>query len=267
MKDENILSKRIFESRKAMKLTQEELAKTLKITPQSVSRWENGQSRPDIEMLPKLAALFGTTIDALFGYHAENLKIAAYEKNLKTNEIYHTGEIKKPVREILGLMPPVKPLSVLVMGCADDTPIFLARNGYIVSAFDISEKVLDAAKSSAEKVGVAVNFFRADILSYRIEKPFDVICVGRVTKYIPKDQRAKIFKMIQENTVEGGLNVVSVILEKSFSAPVDKKFHTYDTAEIFGYYGRDWKFEVMEETCEGKNNYCIDNLIARKVSK
>ena len=267
MKDENILSKRIFESRKAMKLTQEELAKTLKITPQSVSRWENGQSRPDIEMLPKLAALFGTTIDALFGYHAENLKIAAYEKDLKSNEIYHTGEIKKPVREILGLMPPVKPLSVLVMGCADDTPIFLARNGYIVSAFDNSEKVLTAAKSSADKVGVNVNFFRADVLSYRVEKIFDIICIGRVTKYIPKNYREKIFKMIQEHTAEGGLNVVSVILEKSFSAPVDKKFHTYDTAEIFGYYGRDWKFEVMEETCGGEKNYCIDNLIARKISK
>ena len=267
MKEENILSKRIFESRKAMKLTQEELAKKLSITPQSVSRWENGQSRPDIDMLPKLAAFFGTTIDSLFGYRAENLKIAAYEKNLKSNKIYQTGEIQKPVREILGLMPPCKPLSVLVMGCADDTPIFLARNGYIVSAFDISEKVLNTAKNSADKLGVAVNFFRADVLSYRVEKTFDIICVGRVTKYIPKNCREKIFKMIQEHTAEGGLNVVSVILEKSFSAPVDKKFYTYDTAEIFGYYGRDWKFEVMEETCDDKNNYCIDNLIARKISK
>ncbi len=267
MREENVLSKRIFESRKAMKLTQEELAKKLSITPQSVSRWENGQSRPDIDMLPKLAAFFGTTIDSLFGYHAENLKIAAYEKNFKTDKIFQTGEIEKPVREVLGLMPPIKPLSVLVMGCADDTPIFLARNGYIVSAFDISEKILEAAKSSAEKVGVEVNFFRADILTYKIEKNFDIICLGKVTKHIPKNHREKIFKMMQENTSVGGLNVVSVLLEKRFSAPVDKKFHTYSTAEIFGYYGRDWKFEIMEEVCCDKKDFCFDNLVARKINK
>ena len=216
-------------------------------------------------MLPKLAAFFGTTIDALFGYHAENLKIAEYEKDLVSEKNFQVGEIQKPVREILGLMPPVKPLSVLVMGCADYTPIFLARNGYIVSAFDISDEVLNNAKSSAEKVGVEVNFFRADVLTYKIEKNFDIICVGKVARYIPKKYRAKIFKMIQENTSVGGLNVASAILEKSFSAPIDKKFHAYDTAEIFSYYGRDWKFEVMEEICCDEKKFCFDNLIARKI--
>ena len=266
MKNENILSKRIYESRKAMKLTQEELAKKLSITPQSVSRWENGQSRPDIDMLPKLAAFFGTTIDALFGYHAENLKIAAYEKNFKSNsKNYQRGNIKKPVREILGLLPPTKAVSVLVMGCADDTPIFLARNGYIVSALDISEKVLAAEKKFAEKVGVKVNFFRADILSYKIEKIFDIICVGEITKHIPKEYREKIFEMMQKNTSAGGLNVVSAVLEKSFSSPVDKKIHAYRSAEIFGYYGRDWKFELMEENCCKEKNFCFDYMIARKV--
>ena len=268
MRNENILSKRIHESRKALKLTQEELAKKLSITPQSVSRWENGQSRPDIDMLPKLAAFFGTTIDSLFGYHAENLKIAAYEKNkINSDKIFQKGEIQKPVREILGLMPPIKPVSVLVMGCADDTPIFLARNGYIVSAFDISDEVLKAAKVSADKVGIDVNFFRADILSYKIEKTFDIICAGRVTRHIPKNCREKIFKMMQENTSVGGLNVVSALLEKSFSAPVDKNFHAYNTAEVFGYYGRDWKFEVMEEFFDSEKKYCLDHLVARKINK
>ena len=267
MKEENILSKRIYESRKHFKLTQEELAQKLSITPQSVSRWENGQSRPDIDMLPKLAAFFGTTIDSLFGYHAENLKISEYESNYKTNSIYLNDEIKKPVREILGLMPPVKPVSVLVMGCTDDTPIFLARNGYIVSAFDISDKGLESAKKYAEKVGVNVNFFNADILGFKIEKTFDIICAGGITKYIPKEEREKVFSMIQKSTVEGGLNVLSTALEKSFSADIEKNINTYHTAEIFGYYGRDWKFELLEETCDCKNNLCVDNMIARKITK
>ncbi len=265
MKDENILSKRIFESRKALKLTQEELAKKLSITPQSVSRWENGQSRPDIDMLPKLAAFFGTTIDSLFGYHAENLKISAYEKNQQSDKIYLQGEIQHIVHKILGLIPPTKPVSVLVCGCADDTPIFLARNGYIVSAFDNSEKVLNDAKFSAEKVGVNVNFFRADILTYNIEKNFDVICTGKITNYIPKNSREKIFNMIQENTSVGGLNVSIAKVDKSFSGKLDKNIFAYNSAELFNYYKRDWKFELMDEVFIGKENICVDNLIAKKI--
>ena len=267
MKDENILSKRIFESRKAMKLTQEDLAKKLSITPQSVSGWENGQSRPDIDMLPRLAALFGTTIDSLFGYHAENLKIAEYETKRKTKTAYQNGAIEKIVREVLGLMPPTKPVSVLVMGCTDDTPIFLARNGYIVSAFDMSEKNLESSKLRAAEVGVDVNFFRADVLSYSIERNFDIICAGAITSSIPKSHRAKIFDMVQKKTSDGGLNVIRTIVEKKFSAPVKKNLNAYDTAEIFSYYGRDWKFELLEEVCDEEKNLSVDNMIARKIGK
>ena len=266
MKEESILSKRIYELRKNSKLTQEELAKELSITPQSVSRWENGQSRPDIDMLPKLAAYFGITIDALFGYRAENLKIAAYEENQSLKTIYQNGTIKKPVREILGLIPPVKPVNVLVMGCADDTPIFLARNGYIVSAFDISDKILSEAKNFAEKVGVDINFFRADILNYKIERNFDIICAGRITNHIPQKDRKKIFEMIQAHTVKGGLNVMSSVVEKNFSKSSKNKKYTFDTAEIFSYYGCDWKFELLEEVCDEEKNYSLDNMIAKKMS-
>lgn len=263
MKETNILSKRIYESRKALKLTQEELAKKLSITPQSVSRWENGQSRPDIDMLPKLAAFFGTTIDSLFGYHAENLKIADYEQKRTSKEIYYIGKTKKIVREILGLIPPVKPVTVLVAGCNDDTAIFLARNGYIVSAFDISEEVLNAAKNSAEKIGVEVNFFNANALSYRIEKSFDVICASEIMMHIPKKQREKIFKMVQDNTKIGGLNVMSAVVDKNFTKISDGNL--YHSAELFGYYGADWKFELMEEISDEDKNCCVDNMIAKKI--
>lgn len=266
MKEENILSKRIYESRKALHLTQEELAKKLSITPQSVSRWENGQSRPDIDMLPKLAAFFGITIDSLFGYHAENLKIAEYEKNQEMTAIYRQGRIQKIFREMLTLVPPVKPVSVLVAGCSDDAAVFLARNGYIVSAFDISDKVLDAAKDFAKKIGVKVNFFRADALNYKIEKQFDVICASGIMKHIPPKSREKIFSMIQENTSVGGLNVMSAVVEKNFAKTLAGEYYPYHSAEIFGYYGSDWRFALMEEVFAGEERNCyVDNMIVEKV--
>ena len=65
---EQTLGKRIMQHRKDMGLTQDQLAEKLGVTAQAVSKWENDQSCPDINMLPKLAEVFGTTTDALLGH-------------------------------------------------------------------------------------------------------------------------------------------------------------------------------------------------------
>ena len=46
-------------------MTQADLAKKLNISPQAVSKWETGESIPDIEMLELLADLYGLTLDEL----------------------------------------------------------------------------------------------------------------------------------------------------------------------------------------------------------
>lgn len=55
-------------------LTQEEVAEYLTITPQRVSKWECGESYPDITLLPALANIFETSIDLLVGMDAIRLK-------------------------------------------------------------------------------------------------------------------------------------------------------------------------------------------------
>ncbi len=51
--------------------TQEQLAYELGVSSQTVSRWETGNTYPDIVMLPIIAELFETTIDNLMGYTKE----------------------------------------------------------------------------------------------------------------------------------------------------------------------------------------------------
>lgn len=53
--------------RRTKDMTQEQLADRLGVTYQSVSRWENSQVYPDIELIPAIAELFGTSTDALLG--------------------------------------------------------------------------------------------------------------------------------------------------------------------------------------------------------
>lgn len=61
------LGKNIAALRRERGMTQEALANALGVTNQAVSKWELDTCCPDIQLLPKLADLFGTSIDALFG--------------------------------------------------------------------------------------------------------------------------------------------------------------------------------------------------------
>ncbi|MBR5444687.1 MAG: helix-turn-helix transcriptional regulator [Clostridia bacterium] len=51
--------------RRQADMTQEQLAELLGVTYQSVSRWENGENYPDLELIPRLAAIFEVTADTL----------------------------------------------------------------------------------------------------------------------------------------------------------------------------------------------------------
>ena len=274
---ENILSEQIYTLRKRRGLTQEVVAEKLGVTPQSISRWENGQSRPDVDMLPKIAAFFDVSVDALFGYRAENLRVTEFEKNCKKCAMNWGDTIRRIERKVLKFLPPTKPLSILNIACGEgQSAIFFARNGYIVSACDTFEKNLDKAKNFSQKAGLEINFFNADILNYEIETKFDIIFADcGALQYIPPRERARVFKMFQAQTNNGGLSVLSAIIEKNFIEPTpdwDKNAYSYETAELFAYYGKDWKFELMEEiyfdcSSEGvpHHRHCMDQLIARKI--
>jgi len=58
----------IAKKRKEKGITQEELATYIGISKASVSKWETGQSYPDIVFLPELATYFNISLDTLLGY-------------------------------------------------------------------------------------------------------------------------------------------------------------------------------------------------------
>ena len=60
----------VARERKALGLTQEELARRLGVTKAAVSKWELGQSMPDAALLPSIAAQFALSIDELFDWRA-----------------------------------------------------------------------------------------------------------------------------------------------------------------------------------------------------
>jgi|LSQX01.3.fsa_nt_gb transcriptional regulator with XRE-family HTH domain len=67
MKEINI-AETLVRKRREKGITQEELAAHIGVTKASVSKWETGQSYPDITFLPLLAAYFNISIDELMNY-------------------------------------------------------------------------------------------------------------------------------------------------------------------------------------------------------
>ncbi len=61
------IGENIRKFRKKNDLTQEEFADRLGVTYQSVSRWENGTTYPDLELLPALSEILSVTVDELIG--------------------------------------------------------------------------------------------------------------------------------------------------------------------------------------------------------
>jgi len=73
MKEINI-ARAIVNKRKEKGITQDDLANYIGVSKASVSKWETGQSYPDITFLPQLATYFNISIDELMGYTPQMAK-------------------------------------------------------------------------------------------------------------------------------------------------------------------------------------------------
>lgn len=55
----------IYEERKKLNITQEELGELLFVTRQAISKWERGKCMPDYDSLLRLSKIFSTSIDEI----------------------------------------------------------------------------------------------------------------------------------------------------------------------------------------------------------
>lgn len=64
--------------RKKNQLTQDDIAEACNVTRQAVSKWEQGETVPDIEKCDRLASFYGIKLDALMHYDEKvgNTKMA-----------------------------------------------------------------------------------------------------------------------------------------------------------------------------------------------
>ncbi len=81
------LSENIRHLRKERNLTQAQLAESMGVSIGAVSKWELGQSIPEISILISLADFFSVSIDAILGYEVSNNSLASICKRIKACQI------------------------------------------------------------------------------------------------------------------------------------------------------------------------------------
>lgn len=267
------LGRNIYHHRKLQKMTQEMLAQQLHVSCQAVSKWENGQSVPDALMLPGIAAALATSIDTLMGYIPVRKRSSPYEERYKSGRYYWGITPNDLAFEVLRAKYPTKPLRLLEVGCGEGRDsVFFAKNGYEVTAFDLTKSGIEKAKRLADAHQVGVNFFQADMRQFRLEEEFDVIYSSGVIHIIPQELRTEIFQNYKAHTAPGGLNAANVFVQKPY-LPVppdwDGGEHVWKSGELAALYG-DWRTVSCREeefACNSggtPHRHCMNILLAQR---
>lgn len=128
-------------------LTQEDIAKYLTITPQSVSKWERGESFPDITFLPALANIFETSVDALLGMDVIRSEETRFNIHKTASAFQGNGDYcaaEKVYRDAL-LIYPNKP--GMILGLAG----ILALQGNTEESVELIERGLPLSINEKQK--------------------------------------------------------------------------------------------------------------------
>ena len=131
-------------------LTQEDVAEYLGITAQSVSKWERGESYPDITFLPALANIFETSVDLLIGMDTIRAEETRYNIHKKAVEYQRSGDYdlaEKIYRDAL-LIYPNNP--GMILGLAST----LALKGNTDEAIELMERGLPLSINEKQKATV-----------------------------------------------------------------------------------------------------------------
>lgn len=82
------LGNKIRELRRSRNLTQEQLAASLNVSAQAVSKWEMSASYPDMTMIPVLAGFFKVSLDELFDFDVTGIDKAIEDIRLEFNKYF-----------------------------------------------------------------------------------------------------------------------------------------------------------------------------------
>lgn len=181
----------------------------------------------------------------------------------------------KPSAEIMAFADTLPPnSSVLDLGCGEGrNALFLAEQGFEVTAVDISEHGVNKLRSLAAQRGLKLRAEVADMRSYPLDCEFDLIISHGCLHLIERAAWQSVLQRIKDHTAAGGYNAVAVFTDQIAPPPDLEAFCVglFRAGELFTYY-ENWDIQVRQsytihdEHPGGiRHTHPIDKIVARKV--
>lgn len=162
-------------------ITQDALAAYIGVSKASVSKWETGQSYPDITFLPQLAAFFGISIDDLMGYAPqmpkEDIKrlhhrLAADFASLPFDAVM--AEVEEIVRKYFACFPLLYQMGILLL----NHHMLAGAPGKATDALAWAQALFARVKAESEDVELATQGLHMEVYCLlATDRPQEALCL------------------------------------------------------------------------------------------
>ena len=169
------IGNRIKELRKQRGITQEQLANSIGISFQAISKWENNLALPDISFAPILASYFGVSMDELFDFHLTEVELKVHAI---CKDAYQYRE-----------SDPAKSRSILEEGLKQypDNDILLNNLLYVINYTENPEETIAIASKLAETTRECdVKYDALRFLAYAHKAKGDIESAKAALEQIPE---------------------------------------------------------------------------------
>ncbi len=168
------IGNKIKELRKQRGVTQEQLADSIGVSFQAVSKWENNIALPDITLAPALASYFGVSMDVLFDFDLKGIEDKALSIAKESWKYRNTDweEARKIIDNGLKEYP--------------DSVILLINRLYVMSSEETPDEVIEIAlKIIDHSKDEAIKYDACQFLAYAYKAKGDLESARKAVDLIP----------------------------------------------------------------------------------
>ena len=182
------------------------------------------------------------------------------------------GRLSEVVRMAGRILERAGAYSVLCPACGPgESSAYLARRGFRVTAYDISERAVAQALTIAEQMGVSVDCFVDDLIVPRRRlRRFDALFASNLLHQMLAPQRQRLLRSFHRALRQGGVLIVSVLSadderygygrpveEDTFELGLGETIHFYTVPELHEELSRFFQVAHVEDMEEVQEHYVV----------
>ena len=205
------------QTRKSKKMSQEQLAEKMNVTRQSVSKWENGESYPEMNNILELCKIFNCKLNDLV--LADMPDISSLDEEIVMNVVKFNEKKQNEVKTLSNVISLIGKIGAIVLKVAIPFIVLaMILVPYIVSNIEVKENEISFKSESIKIVdenkiemhGVIVGEYDGDLLDNEV---IEMLKNNSNIKIISYFETAMVFLMV---------NIVIIIIKLNY---VEKLFN------------------------------------------